>query len=583
MSTSSTKSRRKQTRQPDTVTPRAKTGAPPPVPEYVPAELSERTWTIFSLFILAVAAALRLYHLSLVPLHHDEGVNGNFLVRLVREGKYFYDPENYHGPTLYYFTAVISWVIRFLFGESAQNTYGLNDVTIRLVPALFGLATVWMVLLLRRQIGRVGSLCAAALLAVSPGAIYLSRYYIHETLFVFFALGLVVAAVKYYESTHPIYLVLASISAALLFATKETFIINVPVIVLALISTKVYERLRFGSRGPQKRSKKDRGRRITTREQLDNMIARFGGPTKLALLAALAVAVFVTVVVLFYSSFFENFPKGVYDSLKTFAVWTQTGQKAHVHPKWKYIEWLTLQEGPIFVLAIFGAGMALWRPSNSFRLFAAFWAFGTLAAYSLVPYKTPWLTLSFIVPLALVAGTVFQTLYEYGGKQSLAMIVVVLALGLSISTYQAIDLNFFNYDNDKETVDLTRLEKDYRPQYYVYVYAHTRRELLSMIDEINRIASTTGEADRIGINLVSPEYWPLPWYFRDFPRVAYNSRVTSGDQPIIIARDEQEPEVETMFGDRYTKVQSGFNEDGSYALRPAVNLLLYVRRDVQQR
>lgn len=583
MSTSSTKSRRKQTRQPDTATPRAKTGAASPVPEYLPAELSERTWTIFSLFILAAAAVLRLYHLALVPLHHDEGVNGNFLVHLVREGKYFYDPANYHGPTLYYFTAVISWVIRFLFGESAQNTYGLNDVTIRLVTALFGLATVWVVLLLRRHIGTVGSLCAAALLAVSPGAVYLSRYYIHETLFVFFTLGLVVAAVKYYESTHPIYLVLASISAALLFATKETFIINVPVLVLALISTKVYERLRFGSRGQQKRSKKDRGRRITIREQLDNVIGRLGGPTKLALLAALAVVVFVSVSVLFYSSFFNNFPKGVYDSLNTFAVWTQTGQKAHVHPKWKYIEWLTLQEGPIFLLAILGAGIALWRPLNSFRLFAAFWGFGTLAAYSLVPYKTPWLTLSFIVPLALVAGTVFQTLYEYGGKQSLAVTVVVLALGLGISSYQSIDLNFFNYDNDKRTVDLTHLEQDYRPQYYVYVYAHTHREMLAMINEINRIASTSGEGNRLAINIVSPEYWPLPWYFRDFPRVAYNSRVTSGDQPIIIARDEQEPEVEAMFGDRYTKVQSGFHEDGSYALRPAVNLLLYARRDVQQR
>jgi len=32
-----------------------------------------------------------------VPLHHDEGVNGNFLVTLVRERTYFYDPQNYHG------------------------------------------------------------------------------------------------------------------------------------------------------------------------------------------------------------------------------------------------------------------------------------------------------------------------------------------------------------------------------------------------------------------------------------------------------------------------------------------------------
>ena len=167
-------------------------------------EISERTWLLCSLFIMAVGAILRLYDLNLVPFHHDEGVNGNFLVRLVREGYYHYDPANYHGPTLYYFSAVVPWILRFLFGESAQNKYGLNTVTVRLVPALFGLGTIWLVLLLRRRIGTVGTLCAAALLAVSPGAVYLSRYFIHETLFVFFTLGVVVAGLKYYEVGNPL-------------------------------------------------------------------------------------------------------------------------------------------------------------------------------------------------------------------------------------------------------------------------------------------------------------------------------------------------------------------------------------------
>ena len=52
------------------------------------AEMSGRAWRLSALGILIVGAFLRLYNLSLVPLHHDEGVNGNFLVTLVREGKY---------------------------------------------------------------------------------------------------------------------------------------------------------------------------------------------------------------------------------------------------------------------------------------------------------------------------------------------------------------------------------------------------------------------------------------------------------------------------------------------------------------
>ena len=43
-------------------------------------------WRIGVIAIFLIAAVLRLYNLNLVPLHHDEGVNGNFLVRLVREG-----------------------------------------------------------------------------------------------------------------------------------------------------------------------------------------------------------------------------------------------------------------------------------------------------------------------------------------------------------------------------------------------------------------------------------------------------------------------------------------------------------------
>src|SRR5437660_3072163 len=116
-------------------------------------EISDRTWLIAAISIMVVGGFLRLYDLNLVPLHHDEGVNGNFLVRLVRDGFYQYDPGNYHGPTLYYFAAIIPWTIRLLFGASAQNRYGLTTFNIRLVTALFGLATIWLVLLLRRRLG----------------------------------------------------------------------------------------------------------------------------------------------------------------------------------------------------------------------------------------------------------------------------------------------------------------------------------------------------------------------------------------------------------------------------------------------
>ena len=88
-------------------------------------------------------------------------------------------------------------------------------------------------LALRRYVGAVGALAAAALVAVSPACVFYSRYFIHESLFAFFTLGLVVAALRFYESGAAKYLMLASASAAMLFATKETAFISVVTLGLA--------------------------------------------------------------------------------------------------------------------------------------------------------------------------------------------------------------------------------------------------------------------------------------------------------------------------------------------------------------
>jgi uncharacterized protein (TIGR03663 family) len=562
--TASTKSRnRKKNRRSEVATPKI---TPPDVSgSYQTRDLSDRSWLISSLFIMAVGAILRLYNLSLVPFHHDEGVNGNFLVRLVREGFYHYDPANYHGPTLYYFSAVFPWILRFLFGQPAQNTYGLHTVTVRLVPALFGLGTIWLVLLLRRRIGTVGTLCAAALLAVSPGAVYLSRYFIHETLFVFFTLGVVVAGLKYYEVGHPVYLVLALLSTALLFATKETAVISAAVLAIALATTNVYlwlwNRLFRENQRNRKQRSSERGRKTGAQT---SALERLGGAKKLALLCLVATILFVGVNVLFYSSFFTNYPKGVYDAVKTFEFWTKTGKEAHVHPITTYVWWLLRQELPLIFLGTVGAVLIVWKPRNAFALFSALWAFGLLAAYSLIHYKTPWLVLNFVVPLALISGYALQVIYDWGLGE-IRLIIGIMLLAVAVGGYKTVDLNFFNYDNDAQS--------------YVYVYAHTRREMLALVAEVEKVAERTKQGPKTGITIVSPDYWPLPWYLRDYTAVGYHGRMTSSTEPVIIASESQEAEVQTNFGNRYQQVHSGSNSAGSYPLRPGVNLLLYVRRD----
>jgi uncharacterized protein (TIGR03663 family) len=518
-------------------------------------DVPERVWRIGVIVIFLIAAILRLYDLNLVPLHHDEGVNGNFLVRLVREGSYQYDPENYHGPTLYYFAALFPWIVRVLFGKSAQETYGLTTVSIRFVPALFGLATIGLIFLLRRQLGTIATLAAALLLALSPGAVYLARYFIHETQFVFFTLAIVVAGIYFYEQRNGVYLILASASASLLFATKETAMISAGVLIIALLVTLFYLRLQRG-----KKSAHFKGRTQPQQGTVTGFIERLGGPITLGVYLAIAAIVFAGIWVVFYSSFFTN-SKGISDSFQTFAVWTRTGTVAHVHPFFTYFYWMALREGPLLFLGVTGAAFVVLKPKNSFALFAALWAFGLIAAYSLIPYKTPWLLLNFLVPLALIGGYAVQQIYEFD-KRQWRLTGVVLLVVLSVATYQTIDLNFFNYDNDNSR--------------YVYVYAHTTRGLLELVGEIDKIAKQEN-GGLTGITIVSPDYWPLPWYLRNYTRVGYYGRLAASTEPIIIANANQKPDIDANFGQLYRQVPSS-RGDGTFELRPGVKLLLYQRR-----
>ena len=158
-----------------------------------------------------------------------------------------------------------------------------------------------------------------------------------------------------------------------------------------------------------------------------------------------------------------------------------------------------------------------------------------------MPYKTPWLLLNFIVPLSLIAGFAIQRIYELeGGK--LRLLLIVVGVAVLIGLYQTVDLNFVNYDNDKE--------------YYVYVYAHTKRGLKQMVNEVDNIAWQGPDGGRTGITIVSSEYWPLPWYLRNYSRVGYFGHITSSTEPIIIASEDQKSEIESTLGELYRQVPS---------------------------
>ena len=506
-----------------------------------------------ALLILLVAAALRLPELALNPFHHDEGVNGFFTMNLVRHGTYAYDPANYHGPSLYYFAL------------ASEILFGLTTEAMRLVPVVFGMLLVALVLPLRRYLGSLAVLTAAALLAVSPGAVYVSRYFIHETLLVALTLAVVVAAIFYLDRREPKYLLAAAVSLALLFATKETGIITIAVLLIAVVVGHLYVNWRRPaprrSKGPRTAPRRKsvwidgvEYRPAATDDAHERPMttwSRAGIPGEDLVAAAV---VFGVIYVLLYSSFLSN-PKGLVDSLATFTIWAQHGEATQVQPIYKYVEWMIPAELPILALGAIGGAIAAIKARDRLWVVIGLWAAGITAAYSIIQYKTPWIILNMLLPLALLAGLAVSELWR--SRQFRLGVPVVLGAALLVSGYMAIDLNYRHYDDET----------------YAYVFVHSTRDMLALVDEIEATAARAGTGHDTGIVFVTPDYWPLPWYMRDYPKAGFFGQIVDTQEAMIVANVNQEAELAPSIAGKYDLVRE-------YNLRPGVDLALYVRSDI---
>jgi uncharacterized protein (TIGR03663 family) len=479
--------------------------------------------------LLATATWLRLYALALKPLHHDEGVNGFFLLRLFREGVYRYDAANYHGPMLYYFALISSSVNNLLFGGEGTTTFAM-----RIVPVLFGIGIVGLAIGLRNRLGEVGALFAAALLALSPGMVYFSRDFIHEMPLAFFTLWLVVCLARFYDTHDARQLFFASVALALMFATKETAVISlVSIMASAGLAT------------------------ILVPQPANLMLSQLGGWRRLVLLLAGSVGLFLMSTILFFSSFFGNYSQGMHEAVATYSHWFRTGMTQHKAPWYTYLNWLLREEPGILFSAMCGTVVALLHRRNRFALFAGLWSFTILFAYSVLPYKTPWILVNALLPMSLSAGHAAEQLWNatplVSGKTWRRLVPVSFIAGTLLFTlYQSVQLNLYHYDDD----------------HYVYPYAQTQRGFLDLVQQVERVADLKETGNNTSIAIMAPEYWPLPWYLRKYKNTGYFGKPISTNASIVIASVRQLPELAPLLADHYRLI-------GAYPLRPGVQLVLY--------
>jgi uncharacterized protein (TIGR03663 family) len=474
--------------------------------------------------ILALAAFLRFFLLGIKPPHFDEGINGWFVDQVMKNGFYRYDPTNYHGPLHFY--------VLLLF----QSLFGRNLWALRLPVVLVSIACVWVALKFEPFVGKNVSRIAALAMAVSPGFVFYGRYAIHEVWLQFFSMIFILGLLGLWKRGTLTYLWFAGVGLTGMILTKETYAIHVACALLAIPVVAISYAL---SRIPDVKPAKQ------TWSWIDlAMIIIVGG----------------FAIVFFYSGTFFNW-SGVKGLYLAFKAWTETGAAGHGHEKaWDY--WVGLMyphfdikrsdffgyELPMFagLILSFILGIAiLFRSkfSQKFNLslrYLAIYGVGSLVAYSIVKYKTPWCIISFGWPLLFVFGGAVLLVRPKHLRNAQRVIGVLLFISLGSSIW----LNYFKCSSPEEP----------------YAYVQTYNDMFKLTTPLLTLAKRDPSNYHLTGHLIRPSVYPLPWVLGDFDRVGYyegGNMPANLDGDFLLVQQDKIKDVESKLkGTYYTDMMT---------------------------
>lgn len=489
-------------------------------------------------------------------MHTDEAVHAVKFGELLEGRGYAYDPIEYHGPTLNYFTLGPALL-------SGQKKFAdLTESTLRSVPAFFGTALLLWMLLLIPVIGRTAVFGAMLFAAVSPSLVFYSRYYIQESILLFFVTGLVTCAVRYSLRPSFSWAAAAGICAGLMHATKETC-----VLAWAAAAAAGLVFLFFGQG------------KTANRPKLKWTHAALG----------MACAVFVSG--LFFSSFFSH-SSGVRDSLLTYGAYlSRAGTSVHLQP-WDYylhiLGWWKAQTGPVWseapvlvfgvigIVSVFGpGGKRLGAPERAASRFLVLFTVFLTVAVSLIPYKTPWNLLLFWGGWMILAGMgLDHLLRRFSGPAGRNAALLAFAASAVFLLRQSL-LAVTAYDCDPRNP---------------YVYSHPGPDLGTLVESVQYTAEASPEGRELRVDVIVPEhgYWPLPWSLRRLNAVAWRDTVdAAASRPAVVL---SVPELRDRLGHWLVETPPPGERalyvtlfDGPLEIRPGVPVEGWVRKDVADR
>jgi uncharacterized protein (TIGR03663 family) len=437
-----------------------------PLPPTAAARTCATLWP--EVVIVLVALALRLCLLELKPPHFDEGVNGFFVDQMTHNGAYAYDDTNFHGPLHFYPLFVM------------QTLFGRHVWALRLPTALFSTLCVAVALTYRRYLGRTTCRVAACGIALSPAMSFYGRYAIHESFLLLALMVSVWGLLGLWRDGTRQALWATALGIAAMILTKETYAIHFVALALAAGTLYLLEKLSRSAEEP----------RQPPSWTEDDLKA--------------AVAVSFGAIVFFYSGALMRWGDlpGLWTTFKT---WTKTGTDAeggHVK-EWSY--WLTLlwRYEWVALCGLAASPLLAWPRTRRSLRYLAIAGGGTLAAYSIIRYKTPWCVIVIIWPFFFVFGAVVERAMAWVPRWLPLALAAVL---LGHSAYWSALLNFVRYADDAEP----------------YVYVQTTKDVNKLLDPLRRmVALDRSNYHMPGVIFLEKEgdNHPLPWLLGDFTRL----------------------------------------------------------------
>lgn len=493
--------------------------------------------------LVGLAAILRLWNLGDRALHHDESLDAWYSWRFLNGTFEGYDPV-YHGPLRFYITSAFFW----LFGES--------DATARLLSALCGIGSVAFVWSLRRELGRVGTIVAAAALCLSPTMLYYSRFGREDAQMVFLALAAVVLAIGYLRAPR------TSVAVGLMFVLACSFAIKESTYLFCLLLA-LYALVVVASEfDAQRRCERDPARDPTQldpaffssmlllasggllasvvvgdrSDQLFLVITVYG----LALLSCVYVIGFVRrneaqitlppalnaacaigirgwmvafgVFVITWLALFTVFGQRPGDWASGFVdaigYWdSQQEVNRGGQPWYYYLFALPAYEWLFVILAVVGGGRVLKRPTVATG--SLVWlAVGSLILYSYAGERMPWLIAHPLLPILLLAGIGGQALWDHREHRFATPIATALAVAVLFTTITSLETSFKRPTDSREILSQAG-------QATPHVKAALQR--VENIDKLKR--HETGQPALLAIQTTNA--WPWSWHLRERSHVVW--------------------------------------------------------------